>query len=150
MTAKNIARMVVLDPGQQAQLESLAASRSLPHALVMRAQAILMAAEGMQNIDIASKVGMTRETVGKWRKRFSEFGLQGLHDELRPGRPRTVSDERVAELLNRTRGHVKIRTSATANLCCAKLDTNKRGPTMPQMARKSQYRDYHSDWKSRN
>ena len=102
MTAKNIARKVFLEPEQQAQLEGLATSRSLPHALVMRARVVLMAAEGMQNIDIASKVGMTRETVGKWRKRFTEYGLEGLHDELRAGRPRTVSDERIALLLNKT------------------------------------------------
>jgi putative transposase len=102
MTAKNIARKILLEPDQQSQLESLAASRSLPHALVMRARVILMAAEGIQNIDIASEVGMTRETVGKWRKRYSEYGIQGLHDELRPGRPRTISDERIAELLNKT------------------------------------------------
>jgi putative transposase len=102
MTAKNIARKVVLKPEQREQLEGLAASRSLPHALVMRARLVLMAADGMQNIDIAKKVGMSRETVGKWRKRFVEHGLQGLHDELRPGRPRTVNDERVAELLNKT------------------------------------------------
>lgn len=102
MTAKNIARKVVLKPEQREQLESMATSRSLPHALVMRVRLVLMAAEGVQNIDIAKTVGMTRETVGKWRKRFVEQGLQGLHDELRPGRPRTVRDERVAELLNKT------------------------------------------------
>lgn len=102
MTAQNIARKIFLGSDQRSQLESLATSRSLPHALVMRARVILMAAEGMQNIDIASEVGMTRETVGKWRKRYSEYGIQGLHDELRPGRPRTVSDERIAELLNKT------------------------------------------------
>jgi len=102
MTAKNIARKVTLEPEQQSQLEGLVASRSLPHALVMRARVILMAATGMQNIDIASKVEMSRETVGKWRKRFLEYGLNGLHDELRAGRPRTMSDERVAQLLNKT------------------------------------------------
>jgi len=102
MTARNIARKVSLEPEQQAQLEGLAVSRSLPHALVMRAKVILMAAEGLQNIDIAGTVGMSRETVGKWRKRFWNYGLQGLHDELRSGRPRSVSDERVAELLNKT------------------------------------------------
>lgn len=102
MTARNIARPVVLTPEQSNQLNSLATSRSLPHALVMRARLILMAAEGLKNIDIARNVGMSRETVGKWRKRFVEYGVQGLHDELRPGRPRTVDDEQVAELINKT------------------------------------------------
>jgi putative transposase len=40
-------------------------------------------------------------TVGKWRKRYRELGLEGLHDELRPGRPRTYEDDTVAEVINR-------------------------------------------------
>jgi putative transposase len=40
-------------------------------------------------------------TVGKWRKRYRELGLEGLHDELRPGRPRTQEDNKVAEVINR-------------------------------------------------
>ena len=45
-------------------------------------------------------MGLSNATVGKWRKRFRERGLEGLHDELRPGRPRMYDDERVAELIN--------------------------------------------------
>ncbi len=45
---------------------------------------------------------MTRATVGKWRRPFIEYRLSGLHDELRPGKPRTINDERVAELINKT------------------------------------------------
>ena len=41
-------------------------------------------------------------TVGKWRKRYLEQGLEDLHDELRLGRPRTYEDEGVAEVINRT------------------------------------------------
>ena len=102
MTARNVARQVMLASEQRVQLESLAASRSLPHAIVTRARIILMAADGAQNIDIAEEVGMSRISVGKWRKRFAEEGVQGLHDELRPGRPRTISDEKVAKLINQT------------------------------------------------
>jgi putative transposase len=102
MTARNVARAVTLQPPQRGQLENLAASRSLPHALVCRARVVLMAAKGMPNVAIAQHVGMTRETVGKWRKRFVERGIAGLHDELRPGRPRTVSDEKVAALIKKT------------------------------------------------
>jgi putative transposase len=40
-------------------------------------------------------------TVGQWRKRYRELGLEGLHDELRPGRPRTDVDDTVAEVINR-------------------------------------------------
>jgi putative transposase len=102
MTARNVAAEVVLDTEQRTQLESLAASRTLPHALVSRARIILMAADGMKNIAIADEVGLTRLTVSKWRSRFIDQGIQGLHDELRPGRPRSIDDDRIAALLNKT------------------------------------------------
>jgi putative transposase len=102
MAAGRIAEKVVLNKEQRQQLESFAGSRSLPHAQVERAKIVLMAAEGIQNIHIAAKLGTTRETVGKWRHRFVEQGIQGLYDELRPGRPRTVEDERVVSLIRKT------------------------------------------------
>jgi transposase len=46
-------------------------------------------------------MGLTGMTVGKWRKRFLELGLEGLHDELRHGRPRTYEDDAVADVINR-------------------------------------------------
>ena len=46
-------------------------------------------------------MGLTGMTVGKWRKRYRELGLDGLHDELRSGRPRTYEDDTVAEVINR-------------------------------------------------
>jgi putative transposase len=102
MAAKNVARPVVLSEEQKAQLESFAASRSLPHAQVERAKIVLKAAAGMQNIQIAEQLSTTRETVGKWRKRFVEAGIEGLYDELRPGRPRRIEEERLAELIHKT------------------------------------------------
>ena len=93
---------VVLSKEQQQQLQSLAASRSLPHGLVTRARIVLLAAEGLTNQAIAEKVGLSKPMVGKWRQRYLEHGLAGLHDEMRPGRPRSVSDEEVAELIYKT------------------------------------------------
>jgi len=93
---------VVLSEGQQQQLKSWAASRSLPHGLVTRARIVLLAAEGLTNQAIAEKVGLSKQMVGKWRQRYLEHGLTGLHDEMRPGRPRCVSDEEVAELIHKT------------------------------------------------
>jgi putative transposase len=102
MAARNVARAVVLSDEQQKQLESFAASRSLPHVQVERAKIILKASSGMQNIQIAEELSTSRETVGKWRKRFVERGIEGLYDELRPGRPRSIEDERLAELIRKT------------------------------------------------
>jgi len=91
-----------LTPEDRNQLKSLASSRSLPHALVVRAQIVLLSDTGMTNVAIARQLRIGNDTVGKWRRRFIERGIQGLHDELRPGRPRTIDDERVAELVNKT------------------------------------------------
>lgn len=102
MGSGRIAQEVELSEEQREQLESFVRSRSLPHAQVQRAKIVLMAAEGVQNIHIAAQLGSTRETVGKWRQRFIEEGVEGLYDELRPGRPRSVGDERVADLIRKT------------------------------------------------
>jgi putative transposase len=87
---------------QREQLEGLVKSRSLPAGLVLRARIILLSAAGKTNQEIADQLEMTNATVGKWRRRFLEHGVTGLHDELRPGRPRTISDERVARLVRKT------------------------------------------------
>ena len=93
---------LVLTPEQREQLESLASSRSLAAGLVMRAKIILLSASGKTNLQIARQMGLTNATVGKWRQRFLQQDVSGLHDELRPGRPRPISDERVARLVRKT------------------------------------------------
>ncbi len=102
MAARNVARPIVMDATTRQQVEAFAHSRSLPHALVVRANVILMACDGMKSIDIAEKVGLSRVSVGKWRSRFIEEGLSGLYDELRPGRPRKIEEERIATLIAKT------------------------------------------------
>lgn len=93
---------LLLNAEETAQLQSVAASRRLPHGLVLRAKIILLSASGMNNQAIAERLELHAATVGQWRRRFLLHGLQGLHDELRPGRPRSISDERVALLIRKT------------------------------------------------
>ena len=91
---------VNLTRDERAQLESVVRSRSLPHGLVRRAQIVLLSAEGVGGSEIARRCDVSRPTVSLWRNRFRKQGLAGLHTELRPGRPRSIDDERVAELVN--------------------------------------------------
>src|SRR6201982_685169 len=91
-----------LDAEQRQQLEALASSRSLPHGLVTRVRIILLSADGWSNKDIAVRLQLNQMTVGLWRRRFVKQGLTGLHEELRPGRPRSIPDEKVATLIRRT------------------------------------------------
>lgn len=84
------------------QLQIMANSRTLPYALVRRAQIILMSADGLNNKTIAQKVGLSGRMVGIWRQRFIDQGLMGLYDEPKPGGPRSISDEQVARLIQQT------------------------------------------------
>jgi len=95
-------KAVVLSKQEEEQLKSISSSRSLPFGLVTRAKIIIMSAQGETNKAIAEKLDYSPQSVSLWRKRFLEQGIQGLHDELRPGRPRSISDEQVAELIHKT------------------------------------------------
>ena len=94
--------VVVVSTVEREQLTTMAGSRSLPHALVRRAKIILMAAAGLNNTTIASKLALCGATVGQWRKRFLEHRIAGLYDELKPGAPRSISDEEIARLIRKT------------------------------------------------
>ena len=67
-----------MTPAERETLEKLERSRTAPHHQVLRAKALLMAADGEANIGIAEEVGVTPVTVRNWRQRFSEDGLAGL------------------------------------------------------------------------
>ena len=84
---------------ERARLESWTRRRATGQALAMRSRIVLAAADGRSNLEIAELVGVSRPTVTKWRNRFSESRLEGLLDEPRPGRPRTVSDEQVERIV---------------------------------------------------
>jgi transposase len=85
---------------ERRDLTAVATSRSLPHGLVRRAQMILWTEDGMPVTEAARRLRLTPPAVGNWRRRFRELRLEGLHDQLKPGRPRSVDEERIAELLN--------------------------------------------------
>ena len=90
-----------LSEAEQAQLSSIARARSMPAALSQRARMVLACAAGEPNSAVARRFEVTKATVGKWRQRFIKHRLQGLYDELRPGRPRTIDEERVAGLIRK-------------------------------------------------
>jgi len=88
---------------ERAELVSMARSRSLPAALALRARIVLACeGSGKASTEAAKTLGIDRNTVNKWRARYARDRISGLYDELRPGRPRTVDDERVSELINKT------------------------------------------------
>jgi transposase len=68
-------------------------------ALALRSRIVLKCAEGGANKEVAQSCGVSAATVGKWRRRFCELRLDGLVDEPRPGRPRTISVEQVEQVV---------------------------------------------------
>jgi len=76
-----------LSVGQRSELEARARRYTLPYRDVVRAKIVLMAADGYDNDEIASRLDTRREIVSKWRKRFFEQGLPGLDERPRGGRP---------------------------------------------------------------
>jgi len=76
--------------------------RTTAQGLAFRAQIILACADGESDLKIAARLGTTRETVGKWRRRFLEGRCDGLLDEPRPGAPRQIGDEDVERVITMT------------------------------------------------
>jgi transposase len=93
---------VVLSAEQRAALERWARRATTANALAMRARIVLACADGGADVAVAARLGVYRNTVGKWRQRYLAAGLDGLLDEPRPGRPRTISDAQVEEVVVRT------------------------------------------------
>ena len=78
---------IVLSPAEEVELKRVASKYTSPYYQVVRAKAILMAAQGLDNNTIGQRLSLPRQIVSKWRKRFYEERLGGLEDRLRPGRP---------------------------------------------------------------
>ena len=83
-------------------LRRLARRRSIGAATVLRAKIILRCAVGAENQEVAEELGVCQQTVGKWRRRFVDRRLDGLLDEPRVGRPRSVLDEDVERIVDLT------------------------------------------------
>src|SRR5712691_6761738 len=83
-------------------LERWARRPKSAQALALRCRIVLAAADGESSKEIAARLGCNRSTVGRWRGRFAGCGLDGLHDEPRPGRPRSIGDDDVERVIVKT------------------------------------------------
>ncbi len=93
---------VVLSLEQREVLERWARRPKSSQALALRCRIVLAAADGVSSQEIAARLGCARQTVSKWRGRFARRGLDGLHDEPRPGKPRSIGDEDVERVIVKT------------------------------------------------
>ncbi|HEY8072995.1 MAG TPA: IS630 family transposase [Labilithrix sp.] len=95
-------RIVELTDEQREELTRWTRRATTANALAMRARIILACADGGHDLAIAERIELAPATVGKWRRRFIERGMDGLLDEPRPGAPRKISDADVERVIVRT------------------------------------------------
>jgi transposase len=93
---------VVLSEEERATLERWARRPKSSQALAFRCRIVLAAADGLSSTEIAAQLGCTGSTVGRWRGRFARRGIDGLHDEPRPGKPRSIGDADVERVIVKT------------------------------------------------
>src|ERR1700759_5739990 len=95
---------IELSSEQRTALQRLARQRSAPADEVARTRVVLLAAEDLENKQIARRMGLTPEKAARWRKRFLAGGIAALQkDAPRPGRTRTITDRRVKKVVEMTR-----------------------------------------------
>lgn len=90
---------IELSEAEREVLESYTRRRKTAQALALRARIVLRCAEGGHDGVVAEELGVSRGMVGRWRRRFASKRLAGLHDEPRPGAPRTVTDADVERVV---------------------------------------------------
>jgi transposase len=96
------AATIELSEEEELELRAVVRAPSASQQQAMRARIVLRAAEGASNTQIAADVGVSLPTVGLWRRKFSERGLEGLETAPRTGRPREIDDAEVQRVLAMT------------------------------------------------
>jgi transposase len=100
--ARGKAVAIDLAATERGELEAWLRRHGTAQALALRARIVLLAADGLTNSAIAAQLGIDKHTVGKWRNRFAAARLDGLRDEPRPGAPRQIGDDAIAETIRMT------------------------------------------------
>jgi transposase len=98
-----VAEPIVLEEEIRRSLERQARGRSIAARVVIRSRIVLLAADGLQNNQIAAQMGIAPRTVALWRGRFIELGFNGLlKDAARPGRKPSIFASVVSRVIEKT------------------------------------------------
>lgn len=90
---------LILDEDEREVLHRYVRRGKTSQRLALRSRIVLECAKGIDNAKVASKLGVSQQTVCKWRSRFLSKRLEGLTDAPRSGAPRTISDAMVEKII---------------------------------------------------
>ncbi|HEV7581318.1 MAG TPA: helix-turn-helix domain-containing protein, partial [Mycobacterium sp.] len=93
---------LMLSSDERDSLERQVRRHRVARSMSERCRILLRCADGLPSTVVAAELGVHEHTVGKWRRRFLKDCIEGLLDEARPGRPRTIDDDQVAAVIERT------------------------------------------------
>ena len=113
-----VAAQIELTREELAELTALVRSKLTSVRLALRGRIVLLAAQGLQNMDIAEQVGVGRVQVSRWRGRYAQSRLAGIKSDLPRGAPPVKVDVvRLVELTTESKPkaatHWSTRTMAT-------------------------------------
>ena len=99
-----VAATIVLTIEERNVLTKLARSNTTSVRLARRAQIVLLAADGVDNTQIAEQMGAGRVQIGRWRERYAKFGLAGIERDLpRGGRKPAIDAAEIVRLTTQTK-----------------------------------------------
>jgi len=93
---------LILTAEERSYLERQVRRHRVTRSLSERCRIVLRCADGTQSKQVATELGVSEHMVGKWRRRFLRDRIDGLLDEPRSGRPRSIDDDAVAAVIERT------------------------------------------------
>jgi len=131
-----------VEAGGKSELTALTRKHGAPQALTERTRIVLAAAAGLNNKEIAARVGVCAATAGTWRNRFTKRRMDGLSDEPRPGAPRAIGDGQHPDFCLRTLAANPWFVVGANALCCGILRARK--------LYHPQHRKYGDRWKNWN
>ena len=98
-----VAQPIVLDESSRKELQRQARGRSVPVRVVLRSRIVLLAADGLQNLQIGAELKISVRMAALWRKRFLSLGIKGLlKDAPRPGRTPSIPASTVEQVIGKT------------------------------------------------
>lgn len=87
------ATSILLSEAERTELERHIRCATIEYRILLRSKIILLAAKGLETQEIAKQLGISQKAASKWRRRFARYGLDGLSDAKRPGRPPVYTAE---------------------------------------------------------